>query len=218
MLLKGLYVMGNVTFDKKAMDNTSKEDIEWIRIWCEDTNEKNLPRVALVGDSITEGYYHFVKELLKDVARVDSLATSFSITSKIYSETVKNFIEDSKYDIVHFNYGLHAYNVTENDYYFCCEQLLKFVSLNSKVIVATTTTVYDESLEKNDPVWAEKVDLRNEKITMLAKELNFKINDLKSLCDGFDKSMKNPDGVHFTEDGYKVLAQNVAECVRRLLK
>ena len=45
--------MREQTFQKTARE---KEDIEWLRVWCEDTNAA-LPRVLLIGDSITEGYH-----------------------------------------------------------------------------------------------------------------------------------------------------------------
>ena len=84
--------MNNITFEYKNKSNSQKEDIEWIRIWCEDTNDILLPRVALIGDSITEGYYNMVKDLLKDIAKVDYLATSYSVASNFYSETILNII------------------------------------------------------------------------------------------------------------------------------
>jgi len=33
-----------------------REDIEWLDVWMPNTNEKKLPRVLLVGDSITRAY------------------------------------------------------------------------------------------------------------------------------------------------------------------
>ena len=60
--------MSNITFDAEGKTKTAKEDIEWLRVWCEETNETKLPRVALIGDSITEGYFRLVQKALKGVA------------------------------------------------------------------------------------------------------------------------------------------------------
>ena len=209
--------MSNITFDKEAKVNLSKEKYEWIRIWCEDTNCDELPRVALVGDSITEGYYNLVKEALKDIANVDYIATSYSVVSNIYFETVKNFINDSDYKVVHFNYGLHAHSVPEELYAFCCKELLQFISEKAKTIVATTTTVLDETLETENPRWKDKVFERNEKITQIATELNLAVNDLNFVCKEFDKEKRNTDGVHFVEAGYKELAKSVVLNILELL-
>ena len=89
--------MSNITFDSEGTTNLEKESIEWIRIWCEDTNDNELPRVSLIGDSITEGYYGMVKEALKDIAKVDYLATSYSVASDMYQGCVEHFMKDSVY-------------------------------------------------------------------------------------------------------------------------
>ncbi len=210
--------MSNITFDREAKSVHKKEDIEWLRIWCEDTNDEDLPHVALIGDSITEGYYSFVRDTLKDVAKVDYLATSYSVASEMYRETVKHFVKDSHYAIVHFNYGLHAFSVDEETYAFCCREVLEQISAHTTVIVANTTTVMDESLQVENASWKEKVIVRNEKLQSIANDLGFVLNDLNALCKTFETSMRNPDGVHFHESGYIALAESVVQCIRKQLE
>lgn len=55
--------MDRFTFNETDR-GSKKEDIEWIRIWCENTND-SLLRVALIGDSITEQTYETVKKSCK---------------------------------------------------------------------------------------------------------------------------------------------------------
>ncbi len=210
--------MSNITFDSEAKSTHKKEDIEWLRIWCEDTNEEGLPHVALIGDSITEGYYSFVRDALKDVARVDYLATSYSVASDMYRETVRHFVKDSNYTVVHFNYGLHAFSVDEETYALCCRKVLEKISDDTVVIVANTTTVMDESLQEENVSWKEKVIARNEKIQSIANDLGLVLNDLNARCKTFETSMRNPDGVHFHESGYMALAESVVQCMRKQLE
>lgn len=210
--------MSNITFDKEAKTNHTKEDIEWLRIWCEDVNDKTLPHVALIGDSITEGYYQFVKNALKGVAKVDYLATSYSVASDMYCETVKNFVKDSKYAVIHYNYGLHAFAVDEETYALRCRDLLRFIALQSKTIIATTTIVLDETLKAENVSWKDKVVARNEKLVTIAKNLDLEINDLNTVCKTFDLSKRNSDGVHFNEAGYAVLAENVVTSIKKQLE
>lgn len=209
--------MSNITFDSEAKVNVKKEDIEWLRLWCEDTNDDTLPRVALIGDSITEGYYQIVKAELQDVAKVDYLATSYSIASDMYMDTVKNFVKDSAYDVVHYNYGLHAFVVNEETYALQIGDLLHFLKERAKVIVGTTTTVLDESLETEHVDWKNKVIARNEKAVEAAKKINAEINDLNAVCKGLKKTDRNPDGVHFEASGYRALATSVVACVKKHL-
>ena len=56
--------MDKQTFEQNTDGRDKKEDIEWIRIWCEDTGS-DLPRVAMIGDSITEQVYEKVKKEYK---------------------------------------------------------------------------------------------------------------------------------------------------------
>ena len=72
--------MNRQTFEENTDENRRKEDIEWLRLWCENT-QSPLPRVALIGDSITEQVFEGIKKELQGVASVDFLATSYSILS-----------------------------------------------------------------------------------------------------------------------------------------
>lgn len=209
--------MSNITFDSEAKLNVAKEDIEWLRLWCEDTNDGTLPRVALIGDSITEGYYQIVKEELRGVAKLDYLATSFSIASDMYMDTVKNFVKDSAYAVVHYNYGLHAFAVDEDTYALRFKEMLKFLSEQAKVVVGTTTTVLEQSLETEHEEWKDKVIARNEKAIAVAEELHAEINDLYAVCQALTKEDRNPDGVHFEESGYRAFAANVVTYIQKQL-
>ena len=209
--------MDKITFDSEAKLNVAKEDIEWLRIWCEDTNDNSLPHIALIGDSITEGYYQMVKEGLRGVAKVDYLATSYSIASAMYMETVKNFVKDSSYDVVHYNYGLHAFSVDEETYALRCREMLQFLSERTKVVVGTITTVFDQSMETEHAEWKDKVIARNEKLVAAAEEFHAQINDLNAVCKGLAREDRNPDGVHFQESGYRAFAERVMESVKKQL-
>ena len=46
-----------------------KEYSEWIQSWCDCATCDDLPRILLIGDSITRGYQAFVREKLKNLQR-----------------------------------------------------------------------------------------------------------------------------------------------------
>ena len=209
--------MSNITFDAEGKTKTVKEDIEWLRIWCEETNETKLPRVALIGDSITEGYFRLVQKALQGIALVDYLATSYSINSAIYNTMVKSFADDSAYAVVHFNYGLHGYNVDEKTYEARCKALLEYISQKSKTIVATSTTVLENDLKTESAHWLEKVRLRNESLVKIATESALTVDDLNALSQGLLGENRMPDGVHFSEKGYIALAESVVKSIQKVL-
>ena len=210
--------MNNITFDTNGKLSTEKEDIEWIRIWCEDTNDNTLPRVALIGDSITEGYFRLVHTALKGIANVDYLATSYSLKSNAYIEMVKAFVADSKYAVIHYNYGLHAYRVNETEYEEGCFSMLSHLNSLAKTVVATSTIVLREDLKTENADWKEKVRLRNEILLRIADELNLNVDNLNGISKELLGDFRMSDGVHFSEKGYEQLAKSVVESIMKVLK
>ena len=210
--------MSNITFDTEGKTKTLKEDIEWLRIWCEETNVQNLPRIALIGDSITEGYFRFVLNALKGIARVDVLATSYSIKSNAYNAMVKSFVADSDYAVVHYNYGLHAHSVDDDTYETECTAMLDYIAKQAKAVVGTSTIVLEEDLQTESANWKEKVRARNERLVKIANEKGLAIDDLNALSQTLLGEYRAPDGVHFSEKGYELLAGHVVESIKKVLK
>ena len=65
-----------------------------------------LPRVLLIGDSISIGYTVPVRELLEGKANVHRPLTNCGPTSKGVAE-IEEWLGDGKWDVIHFNWGLH---------------------------------------------------------------------------------------------------------------
>ena len=69
-------------------------------------DDPSLPRVLLIGDSISIGYTVPTRELLKDKANVHRPLTNCGPTSKGVTE-IDKWLGDGKWDVIHFNFGLH---------------------------------------------------------------------------------------------------------------
>lgn len=65
-----------------------------------------LPRVLLIGDSISIGYTLHVRELLKGKANVHRIPANGGPTTNGVTH-LKTWLGDSKWDVIHFNFGLH---------------------------------------------------------------------------------------------------------------
>ena len=102
-----------------------KEEFEWIQTWCDRTANKDLPRVLLVGDSITRAYYEYVKDKLEGKCYVDYIAMSYAVDSKVYTGAAAGLAADSDYALIHFNHGLHGWHMTDRVYGEGIEKLLK---------------------------------------------------------------------------------------------
>ena len=65
-----------------------------------------LPRVLLIGDSISIGYTVDVREMLQGVANVHRPLTNCGPTTKGVAE-LEEWLGDRPWDVIHFNFGLH---------------------------------------------------------------------------------------------------------------
>lgn len=192
-----------------------KEYFEWVHSWCDCATQNDLPRILLVGDSITCGYQEKVRELLKGVCYVDYIATSYAIDSKIYNVLLENFIKDSNYDLIHFNHGLHGVHMTKRTYKSRMLKLLK--KIKTDVVIATSTVVYQAGNKKLDTKWKHRLAERNSVVNELAEELGFKIDDLYSVSLSIPKEFRADDGTHYKSEGYSVLAESVVNSVKNSL-
>lgn len=193
-----------------------KERFEWINSWCDETTSSDLPRVLLVGDSITCGYQEKVRSKLKGVCYVDYISTSYAIDTKIYNDIVSSFFADSDYALIHFNHGLHGQHITKRTYKSRLKKLLQRAK-NGKIVLATSTIVYCEGNTRLDRVWAKKVNERNDAVKELSQELGYGIDDLYSISLSMPTDKRSLDGIHYTEEGYEDFACAVADCIRKNL-
>ncbi len=192
-----------------------KERYEWINTWSDETTKKDLPRIALIGDSITRGYQSYVRELLRGKCYVDYLATSYAIDTAIYNTLVEAFILDNHYDIIHFNHGLHGKHMDEETYREKMSCLLQNISSKTgcKVILATTTAVREQNKNVFDASWMEKVTERNKVVEELAQKYSYNIDNLYELSIKMPEEYREKDGFHYTSDGYARLADKVVKSV-----
>ena len=190
-----------------------KERYEWIHSWCDETLNDELPRVLLVGDSITYGYQEIVREKLKGTFYTDYIATSYSIDMAIYRRLIKDFVKDSKYDVIHFNHGLHGKYMSKRIYKANVKKLAETFE-DAKVILATSTCVYLAGNETPDKTWTKRVKERNEALKELMEETGWALNDLYSLSVSIPKEFRSADGTHYMSEGYDMLAERVSECIK----
>ena len=193
-----------------------KETFEWIHSWCDYTEKNDLPRVLLVGDSICYGYQEKVRELLKGVAYVDYLSTSYSIDNPLYVNLVKSFYFNSNYDVLHFNHGLHGFHNNITSYKSRVKKLLEKLDCK-KTIVATSTICYTENNKKFDTKLKKIAEKRNVALLEIAKDKGYAVTDLWNASLSVPIKLRREDGLHYTEEGSSILAKYVAEKIKEQL-
>jgi acyl-CoA thioesterase-1 len=192
-----------------------------------------LPRVLLIGDSISIGYTVPVRELMQGQANVHRPLTNCGPTTKGISE-LDQWLGSGKWDVIHFNWGLHdlkyvgsqGQNLTApqapgsrqqvpiDQYEANLQKLVaRLKQTGAKLIWRSTTPV---------PAGAKgRVVGDSEKYNAIAKKImdehNIVIDDQYSFALKRLKEIQRPANVHFTPDGSRVLAKQVVAAVNKAL-
>jgi hypothetical protein len=196
-----------------------RERIEWADIWVTDADKDDLPRVLLVGDSITRGYFADVEKRLAGKAYCARLTTSKCVSDPSFADEVQLLLKHYKFAVIHFNNGLHGWGYSEPQYR---DGLMKTMDAvrkqagDAKLIWATTTPVRERSDLKKFGERTERVKVRNQMAAEIMKSREIPTNDLFGLVEKHP-DWQSSDGVHFNAKGKEAQAKQVAETVAKLL-
>ena len=197
-----------------------RENIEWLDVWLPNSNDHDLSRVLLIGDSITRGYGKQVEAILKGTAYVGRLATSKSLGDPALLDEVALVLRQVKFDVIHFNNGMHGDAYTEEEYAAAFPELIATLRRHApgaKLIWASTTDVrVRNSVEQVDPQTARLIR-RNELAAGIAKREKIPVDDLFAAIKDHPEYHAQ-DGVHFNQKGSEILARQVAAEVAKLLR
>jgi lysophospholipase L1-like esterase len=184
-------------------------------------DDPKLPRVLLIGDSISIGYTLPLRKLLEGKANVHRIPENGGPTSNGTAK-IDRWIE-GKWDVIHVNWGLHdlklvdgKHQVSLEDYEKNLRELVKKLkATGAKVVWATTTPVPDA--RTNPPRKAEDVPRFNEVAKKVMDENGVAIDDLYAFALPKLKEIQLPANVHYTAKGYEALAGEVAKSIQAAL-
>ncbi len=197
-----------------------RENIEWLDVWIPGNNTKDLPRVLLIGDSITRGYYKTVEDQLKGKAIVARLTTSKSLGDPAYLDEVRLIAGQVPFDVIHFNNGMHGWGYTEPEYAAALPELvavLRKQAPKAKLICGNTTPVRTSGKLAQLDAKTERVKVRNSDVSKLMATEKIAVNDLFGLVIDKPEWFSN-DGVHLNAKGTAALGEQVANHVQKALK
>ncbi|MDR0815286.1 MAG: SGNH/GDSL hydrolase family protein [Bacteroidales bacterium] len=198
-----------------------REDIEWMDVWLPNTNDTELPRVLVIGNSITRSYYPQVNHLLKGKAYVGMLCTSKSLGDPAFLQEIDLILKNDKYDVVHFNNGLHGWGYTEEQYAQSFPDLLRTLKTGAptaKLIWATTTPIRQgDGMSDFDPR-TDRVIERNKIASQAIAGQNVVTNDLFTLVIDHPEYYAGGDGTHLVESGVAELAKQVTNVITQAIQ
>ena len=218
--LAALAIVPTIAFADAIADNypvaenvRGHENTEWSISYAYHLTDakKNLPRVLLVGDSICQGYQGKVVAKLDGKANVTYWASSYCVTSPGYLRLLAFYLDEAKYDVIHFNNGLHSCETPVADYeksYLAALQLIRKKQPDAKIVWASSTPINTKDAR------ADKVAALNAAARRAAESVgDVAANDLYSLVNPLERKAYWVDTHHYTDVGYELLASQVVEKV-----
>jgi hypothetical protein len=199
-----------------------REPIEWCDIWISHADETNLPRVLLIGDSISRDYYPGVEKRLAGKAYVARLSTSAFVSDPVLLQEIKMVLGEYQFDVIHFNNGMHGWQHNEKEYQQAFPKFLKTIrkyAPGAKLIWATTTPLKVSPKlppDNQTQVTDERIAARNAIALTFVQAEGIPVDDLNALVRGHPEY--HSDNVHFNGQGIELEAAQVAAQIEPLLK
>src|SRR6266487_2602630 len=176
----------------------AREAIEWCDIWSSHANETNLSRVLLIGDSIARDYYPEVEKRLAGKAFVARLATSRFLADPVLLKEVELVLDGTKFDVIHFNNGMHGWQHSEAEYRGAFPKVLETIRSHApraKLIWATTTPLKNSKPGNPAEASDERIAARNLIALECIKTRDIPVDDLNASMRGHPEYYR--DDIHF---------------------
>lgn len=205
---------GTLCAETKAPKDTTLAPIEDV---------SGLPRVLLIGDSISIGYTAPVRELLKGKANVHRIPANGGPTKNGLAR-IDQWLGKSKWDVIHFNWGIHDLKympdgqrqVEPADYEKNLRALVaKMKATGAKLIWATITPI--PSGELVPPRRFGEVAEYNAIAQRVMTENSVAIDDLNAAITPKVATLQKPKDVHYLPEGSAFLGQEVAKSIEAVL-
>ncbi len=166
-----------------------------------------LPKVLLIGDSVSRGYTQAVRKELEGKATVHRAPENCGPVANGLRK-IEVWLGQGKWDVIHFNFGIHDRATPLGDYTKRLEELLeRMEKTGAKIVWASTTPIPDDPAKKQS---AASILERNDAAAALMKKRGHSIDDLFAEISPKLDALQNPNDVHFNAAGYDFLGAQVA--------
>jgi acyl-CoA thioesterase-1 len=180
-------------------------------------DEPGLPRVLLIGDSISVYYTVAVRKLLKGRANVHHIPVNGGNT-EFALKHLDEWLGTGKWDFINFNWGLHdliirpdgQHAVPLAQYDKNLRELVRRLKLTGAQLVWATTTPVPEHIKVGPNRNNSDVSAYNAAALAIMHENHILVNDLYHYVLPRLKELQLPDDVHFNAAGCDAMAEQVA--------
>lgn len=193
--------------------------------------DPKLPRILLIGDSITMGYTQPLREMLKSKANVQHPTENCGPSRRIL-EHLGQYLGKKHWDVIQLNCGIHDLTYLDatrrvtapkdggkpqvplDEYRENLEKIVARLEKTGAVLIWCTTTPMHNTADYRIP---DDVDRYNALAREVMEKHKVRINDLNAQIRSLGKPMWTPEGVHFTPEGYQALAGFAAPVIEAAL-
>lgn len=197
-------------------------------------DQPGLPRVLLLGDSISIGYTVAVRTELEGKANVHRPPTNCSSTRTGVAK-LKDWLGEKPWDVIHFNFGLHDLKYVVGDkpqlvaigtegshrqvpideYENNLRKIVEMLNKSNAKLVWCSTTPVPKGAKGRIPKDAQTYNAVAAKVM---QEADIATDDLFAFAQPKLKEIQRPRDVHYTPEGSKTLAKQVAKTIVTALK
>ena len=178
-------------------------------------DDPSLPRVLLIGDSVSRGYTLAVRKALAGKANVHRAPANCGPTATGLKK-LDEWLGDGKWDVIHFNFGIHDRATPIPEYTRRLEKIVdRLQKTGARLVWATTTPIPDDPAHDQT---AESIIERNHAAGDLMTRRGIAVDDLFAAITPNLATMQNPHDVHFNASGYDFLGKQVAGSIEEAMK
>jgi acyl-CoA thioesterase-1 len=186
-------------------------------------DKAGLPRVLIIGDSISMGYTLPVRKLLEGKANVHRIPQNGGPTKNGIAN-IEKWLGSGAWDVIHFNWGIHDLKfmpdgkrqVEAADYEANLRTLVaRMKKTGAKLIWATTTPIPQGDLVPSRRFGS--VAEYNQIAAKVMTENGVATNDLNAWITPKLAEMQKPKDLHYLDSGSDYLAQKVSQEILRAL-
>ncbi len=186
-----------------------------VTAWDYVADNPKLPRVLLIGDSVSRGYTLAARKALAGKANVHRAPANCGPTATALKK-LDVWLGKGKWDVIHFNFGIHDRRTPAVDYETRLETLVgRLKKTGARLIWASSTPIPADW--KEGPEMKTALEEKNAIAARVMKKHGVEIDDLFTFITPHLSETQNPKDVHFNGPGYNMLGKQVAKNISETL-